>query len=82
MLRFAIIAHFIDTIELDVVPHDITSMVLGSPYLYDMKYIFHRHEKKYHLFKDGKEYIVRAHHKKLDTYLVNVGQMKRLVNAR
>ena len=78
---FAITAHFIDTVELDVVLLDITTMVLGNPYLYDKKAIFHRHEKKYHLFKDGKEYIVRVHCKKLDTSLVNAGKMKRLVNA-
>ena len=81
MLRFPITAHFIDTVQLYVVLLDITSMVLGNPYLYDRKEIFHRHEKKYHLFKYGKEYIVRAHCKKLDTSLVNAGQMKRLVNA-
>ena len=81
MLRYAITTHFIDMVELDVVQLDITGMVFGSPYLYDRKAIFHRHEKKYHLFKDGKEYIVRADRKKLDTSLVNVGQMKRLVNA-
>jgi hypothetical protein len=60
---------------------DICGIVLGSPYLYDRKAIFHRHENKYHLFKNGVEYIVRAHTKKMNLSLVNVGQMKRLVNA-
>ena len=46
ILHFATTAHSIDTFELDVVPLDIIGMVLGSPYLYDMKAIFHRHEKK------------------------------------
>jgi hypothetical protein len=55
--------------------------VLGSPYLYDRKDIFHRHENKYHLFKYGVEYIVRAHTKKMNLSIINVGQMKRLVNA-
>ena len=55
--------------------------MLGSPYLYDRKAIFHHHENKYHLFKDGKEYIVRAHKKKLESSLVHAGQLKRLVNA-
>ena len=71
ILRFAIIAHFIDIVELDVVPLDITGIVLGSPYLYDRKSIFYHHENKYHLFKDGKEYIVRAHHKKTNISMVN-----------
>ena len=45
------------------------------------KTIFHRHENKYDLFKYGVEYIVRAHSKELNISLVNVGQMKRLVNS-
>ena len=81
MLHFAITAHFIDTVELDVVPLDITGMVLVSPYLYDRKAIFHRHENKYHLFKYGKEYIVRAHRKKTNIAMVNAGYVKRLVNS-
>ena len=80
-LRFAITPHFIDTIELDVVPFDIAGIVLGSPYLFDRKSIFHRHENKYHLFKDGKEFIVRAHRKKTNIAMVNAGQVKRLVNS-
>jgi hypothetical protein len=73
ILRFAITAHFIDTVELDVVPLDISGIVLGSPYLYDRKAIFHRHENKYHLFKDGKEFIVKAHRKKTNIAMVNAG---------
>jgi hypothetical protein len=80
-LRFAITAHFVDEVELDVIPLDICGIVLGSPYLYDRKAIFHRHENKYHLFTNGVEYIVRAHTKKMNLSLVNAGQMKRLVNA-
>jgi hypothetical protein len=80
-LRFAITANCIDEVELDVIPLDICGIVLGSPYLYDRKAIFHPHENKYHLFKNGVEYIVRAHTKKMNLSLVNVGQMKRLVNA-
>jgi hypothetical protein len=55
--------------------------VLGSPYLYDRKAIFYRRENKYHLFKDGVEYVVRAHTKKMNLSVINAGQMKRLVNA-
>jgi hypothetical protein len=80
-LRFAITANFVDEVELDVIPLDICGIVLGSPYLYDRKAIFYRHENKYHLFKDGVEYIVRAHTKKMNLSIINAGQMKRLVNA-
>ena len=80
-MRFAITAHFIDTVELDVVSLDISGIVLGSPYLYDRKALFHHHENKYHIFKDGKEYIVRAHRKKTNIAMVNAGQVKRLVNS-
>ena len=80
-MRFEITANFIDIVELDMVLLDITGIVLGSPYLYDKKAIFHRHEKKYHLFKDGKEYIVRTHRKKTNIAMVNARQVKRLVNS-
>ena len=80
-MRFAITAHFIDTVELDVVRFDIAGIVLGSPYLFDRKAIFHRHENKYHLFKDGKEFIIRGHRKKTNIAMVNAGQVKRLVNS-
>jgi hypothetical protein len=80
-LRFAITANFVDEVELDVIPLDICGIVLGSPYLYDRKAIFYRQENKYHLFKDGVEYVVRAHTKKMNLSIINAGQMKRLVNA-
>ena len=73
--------NFVDELELDVVPIDILGIILGSPQLYDKKAVFYHHENKYHLIKDGVEYIVRAHCKKLNIPLVNVGKMKRLVNA-
>ena len=47
-----------DEVELDVVPLEICGIVLGSPYLYDQKAVFYREQNKYHLFKDGVEYIV------------------------
>ena len=40
-LKFAITAKFIDEVELDIVPLDICGIVLGSPYLYEIKAIFH-----------------------------------------
>jgi hypothetical protein len=79
-LRFSITANFIDEVDLDVIPLDICGIFFGSPYLYDKKKIFHHHENKYHLFKNGVEYIVRAHTKKMNLSLVNAGQIKRLVN--
>jgi hypothetical protein len=45
-LRFVITTKFIDEVELDVIPLDICGIVLGNPYLYDRRAIFHRHEKK------------------------------------
>ena len=52
-LKFVITANFIDEVELDVVTLEICGIVLRSLYLYEIKNIFHRHEKKYHLFKYG-----------------------------
>lgn len=80
-LKFSIIANFIFEVVLDVIPLDICGIVLRIPDLYDRRAIFHCHENKYHLFKNGIEYIVRAHKKKSNLSLVNVGQMKRLVSA-
>jgi len=80
-LKFTITTKFIDEVELDIVSLDICGIILDNPYLYDRKSIFHRHEKKYHLFKNGVEYIVRAHSMKTNISLVNAQQMKRLVNS-
>ena len=44
ILRFAITANFLDEVELDVISIDICGIVLGSPYLYDRRGIFHRHK--------------------------------------
>jgi hypothetical protein len=60
-IRFEIMSKFFDEVELDVVPLDVCSIVLGSPYLFDSKAIFYRVENKYHLFKVRVEFIVRAH---------------------
>jgi hypothetical protein len=38
---FAIITKFFDEVELDVVPLDICGIVLGSPYLFDRKFVFY-----------------------------------------
>ena len=62
-------------------PLEVSCIVLGSPYLYYRKEIFHRHENKYNLFEDGIEYIIRAHMKKTSFSLIHVGEMKRIVNA-
>ena len=62
-------------------PLDICGIILGSSYLYDKKVVFFRHQNKYHLTKDGVEYIVKSHHTKVSAILVSAGQIKRLVNS-
>ena len=42
---------------------------------------FFREENKYHLKKDGVEYIARSHKLKTNLSLVNTGQIKRLINS-
>ena len=81
ILRFAINSNFLDEVELDVVLLEISGIILGTPYLYDRKAIFHLHENKDHLFKYGIEYIIRAHKKKTILSLILAGEMKRIVNA-
>jgi hypothetical protein len=78
---FHIASKLIDEVDLDVVSLDICGIVLGSPYLYDRKEIFFRHENKYHLTKGGVEYIVISHGMRVNTTLVIAGQMKRLINT-
>lgn len=80
-LRFAITANFVDEVDLDVIPLDICGVVLGSPYLYYQDTIFDRKEHKYHLFKNGIEYVIKAHRLKTNLDLINVSQMKRLISS-
>ena len=80
-LRFSIASKLIDEVDLDVVPLDIYGIVLGSPYLYDRKVVFFCHENKYHLTKNGVEYILRTHNMKGSSLLFTIGLMKRVVNS-
>ena len=70
-----------DEVDFYVVPLDIFSIVLGSPYIHGRKAIFYMEENKYHLFKDGEKFIVRAHCIKTNLSLISIGQMQRLINA-
>ena len=80
-LIFSIITNYVDEVELDVVPVDICGVVLGSPYLYDHDAVFYKRENKYHLKKDGVEFIVKAHQSKNHLNLVVSNQMKRLISS-
>eukprot|EP00253_Pinus_taeda_P018789 PITA_18789 len=80
-LKFSFGSSFVDEVELDIIPLDICGIVLGSPYLYDRKAIFYRAENKYLLVKDGIEYFVRDHKLKNSYILINLGQMKRMINS-
>jgi hypothetical protein len=80
-VRFSIASNLIDKVDLDVVSLDISGIMLGSPYLYDRKSVLFCHENKYHLTKGGVEYIVRVHSMRVNTTLLSVGQMKRLINT-
>ena len=52
-VKFVIASKLVDEVKLDVIPLDIYGMVLGSPYLYDRKAIFFRHEKNTNSQKMG-----------------------------
>jgi hypothetical protein len=80
-VRFSIASKLIDEVDLDVVSLDICGIVLGSPYHYDRKAVFFCHEKKYHITKGEVEYIVISHNMRVNTTLVSVVQMKRLINT-
>jgi hypothetical protein len=81
-IKFAINSNYVDEVELDIVPLDICGIVLESPYLYDRNYIFYSEENTYCFNKDGKEYIVRAHHIKTNKSFATTGKLKGMVNAR
>ena len=80
-LNFSITSKFIDEVVLYVVPLDICKIVLGSPYLYDWKYVFYCEENKCRIFKGRVEYVVRSHRMKKTIYLLSARQMKILVNS-
>jgi hypothetical protein len=68
-------------VNLDVVPLYISSILLGSPYIYDRMVIFFQKENKYHLTKYGVEYIVKAYCMEANPSLINAGQMKRVIHT-
>jgi hypothetical protein len=80
-VRFSIASKLIDEVDLDVVSLDICGIVIGIPYLYDIKEVLFRHENKYHITNGGVEYIVRSHNMKVNTTLVSEGHMKRLIKT-
>jgi hypothetical protein len=62
IINFAITSKYVDEVICDVVPLETCGVVLGSPYLYDFKEIFFKEHNKYHLNKEGTQYVVHAHH--------------------
>jgi hypothetical protein len=80
-LRFSIASKMIDEVDLDMVALDVCGIVLGSPYMYDWKAIFFQKENKYHLTKDGVEYIIKAHSIKDKSTLFSSSQVKRVINT-
>ena len=78
---FAISNKFMDEVELNLIPLDICRIVLGIPYLYDKKVVFYMEHNRYHLFKDGIEFIIRAQNMKHDLYVVATGKNKMLINV-
>lgn len=59
---------------------DICGVVLGIPYLYDRDAVFYRKEHKYHLKKEGVEFIVRAHKVKSNLDLIITNQVKHFIS--
>lgn len=80
-LKFSIKSKYIDEVGLDVVQIDICGVVLGIPYLYDRDAVFYRREHKYHLKKEGIEFIVRAHKFKPNLDLIVTNQVKYLISS-
>jgi hypothetical protein len=81
-LNFEISSKFMDEVTCDVVPLNECGMVLGSPYLYDLKEKLYREHNQYHLTKEGNEYGVHAHHLKENQYLQKMEQLMEESHAR
>jgi hypothetical protein len=78
-----ILTHFpLNEVTCDVVPLSECGMVLGSPYVYDRKAIFYREKNQYHLIKTCQEYVVHAHHVKVNKTLQNMEQLRKAAQAR
>jgi hypothetical protein len=82
VIKFAITSKFVDEVTCDVVPLEACGMVLGSPYLYDLKEIFFMEHNQYHLTKEGTKYVVHAHHIKGNQSLFTMEQLKKTTYAR
>ena len=80
-LKFAISSKFVDEVTCDVVSLNECGMVLGIPYLYDRKEIFYREMNQYHLTKAGQEYVVHAHHVKVNKTLQTMEQLRKAAHA-
>jgi len=80
--KFAISSKFVEEVTCDVVPLSECGMVLGNPYLYDRKAIFYREKNQYHLIKEGKEYVVHAHHLKSNQSLQTMEQLRKTNHER
>jgi hypothetical protein len=64
-----------------VVPLETCGMVLGRPYLYDLKEIFYMEHNQYHLFKKGTKYVVHDHHIKANQTLLRMEQLIKVAYA-
>jgi hypothetical protein len=80
--KFEISFKFVEEVTCDVVPLNECGMVLGGPYLYNRKTIFYREHNQYHLMKEGKEYVVHAHHFKENESLQTMEQLIKEYHTR
>jgi hypothetical protein len=80
-IKFAISSKYVDEVTCDVVPLSECGMVLGSPYLYDLKALFYRTKNQYQLTKPGQDYVVHAHHVKANKTLQIMEQLKKVVQT-
>ena len=77
-IRFTISIDFIDGVELDVVPHDVGGVMLGSPYMYMPNAISMQRDNQYQFIKDGKSFTINAHKGKSKISVVSANQAKKL----
>ena len=79
--KFALHESYIDEVTYDVVPLDVSQVILGNPYLWDRYAIYDKGALKYKFTNDEQQFIIRAISLPQEANLVAATQTKRLVNA-
>ena len=60
ILKFAVTKAYIDEVVCDVVPLDVSQVILGSSYIFDRDGVYYRRAQKYRFVKDGRKVYLKS----------------------